>query len=348
MNFPKTITKWYKLNARDLPWRETNDPYKIWMSEIILQQTRVDQGLSYYLKFLDHYTDIHAFAAADEDEVLKLWQGLGYYSRARNMHFTAKQIANEMNGQFPSTAKELQKLKGVGPYTAAAIASFAYGEVAPVIDGNVSRVLSRAFGMDDAIDSKEGAKRLQVLADEAIDHDDPATYNQAIMEFGALQCTPKNPDCNNCPLRDGCYALSHGMVDALPFKAKKTKVTDRWFDYFIFEHKGHTWLNKRTGRGIWQNLYDFPCIEHESPLPEEQLFVHPQLKEWVPGERFQIKSVSKEFKHILSHQRLHVRFLEVELNAAPAGLSSYIKTHRKDLEKFAIPKLVDRYLNHEK
>jgi len=233
MNFSKEIIRWYLQNKRDLPWRKTKDPYRIWLSEIMLQQTRVAQGLPYYEKFTEAFPTVYDLAKAEESQVLKLWQGLGYYSRARNLHYTAKDIVDNYNGQFPSTYKELLKLKGVGDYTASAIASICFDEVAPVVDGNVYRVLARYFNIDIPINSTAGVKKFKELAFEVIDHETPADFNQGIMEFGAVQCKPQSPYCIICPLHESCEGLKEQRVHMLPVKLKKTKVKHRWFNYIV-------------------------------------------------------------------------------------------------------------------
>ena len=266
MGFSNKLIAWYKQNKRDLPWRKTTDPYQIWLSEIILQQTRVDQGLNYYHKFIKKYPNIHSLAQASEKDVLNLWQGLGYYSRARNLHFTAKYISNELNGQFPSKHKEILKLKGVGEYTAAAISSFSYKEVYPVIDGNVYRVLSRIFGVENPIDSTEGKKVFKKLAAELINTKNPDTYNQAIMEFGALQCTPKKPKCEDCPFLLECFAYKNELIAELPKKENKIKQRNRYFNYLVIINDDAFYLNERKEKDIWQGLFDFPVFETSEPL----------------------------------------------------------------------------------
>ena len=259
--FAETLLNWYQRHKRNLPWRETTDAYAIWLSEVILQQTRVAQGLPYYLKFIEAYPTVQYLAAAPEDEVLRLWQGLGYYSRARNMHFTAKQVVQEYNGQFPSSYHELQKLKGVGSYTAAAVASFAFKEKVAVLDGNVFRVLSRVFGISDDIAAPASRKVFQQLADSLIPEQAPDTFNQAIMEFGAIQCTPVMPDCMFCPLQTSCFAFNRGLVQELPVKSKAKAVRPRFFHYLVFEWQGSYFMRKRLAGDIWQGLYDFYLYE---------------------------------------------------------------------------------------
>ena len=253
--FGEILIRWYQENKRDLPWRNTKDPYKIWISEIILQQTRVVQGYDYYCRFINRFPDVFALAEADEDEVMKYWQGLGYYSRARNLHEAARSIAGR--GVFPNTYEEVRKLKGVGDYTAAAICSFAYDMPYAVVDGNVYRVLSRWMGIEEPIDTVRGKKLFAALADELLERSVPALYNQAIMDFGAIQCVPSSPSCLFCPLSDSCVALQKGLVDALPMKQHKTKVTNRYFIYFYVRAGEYTFLHKREAGDIWHNLYEF-------------------------------------------------------------------------------------------
>jgi A/G-specific adenine glycosylase len=309
--FQDKLRAWYKKNQRDLPWRNSNDPYVIWLSEIILQQTRVAQGLPYFNKFLEVFPNVNAFAIANEDEILRLWQGLGYYSRARNMHATAKYINTELNGIFPTNYQGLLKLKGVGSYTAAAIASFAYNESVAVLDGNVYRVLSRIFGVYTDITSPDGKKVFSKLANELLPAFDSAIHNQAIMEFGALQCTP-SPNCDNCPLNLKCYAFTNKEQSNLPVKLKKLKITNRFFYYFIFEFGGKIFMKKRTGKGIWEGLFELYLIEKEEQTRLEVIFEEPSMKSYL--QNASNIEISKEFKHQLTHQRLLVRFIWVKLS----------------------------------
>src|SRR5690554_5706333 len=262
MTFSQKLISWYSEHKRELPWRNTKDPYKIWLSEVILQQTRVAQGLPYYENFINTFPTVFDLAKADEQQVLKIWQGLGYYSRARNLHHTAQYISENLNGIFPDNYKDLLKLKGVGSYTAAAIASFSNDEAVAVLDGNVYRVLSRYFGIETDISSSKAKKEFQELANEVLDQKQPSLFNQAIMEFGALQCVPKNPNCEVCVLNDSCFALKEKKVDKLPVKLKKTKVTQRFLNYLVFlDENKNSIINKRTQNGIWKNLYEFPLLE---------------------------------------------------------------------------------------
>lgn len=345
MDFSKQILTWYHKSHRKLPWRETNDPYLIWLSEIILQQTRVDQGTEYYLRFASRYPKVKDLALADEDEVLKLWQGLGYYSRARNLLFAAKQIMNDHNGAFPDNYAELKKLKGVGDYTAAAIASIAFGEVVPVVDGNVKRVAARIYGY---IENGQALYNIvKKKMEELIDEDNPGDFNQAVMEFGAMQCTPQNPDCQNCIFKDDCFACIHNKVLMYPSKEKKTKVKNRYFSYLIIqdpEHRG-VYLQKRSGNDIWKNLYEFPLIETQSDVNEETLSGLPEFLKLL-GTGGIISKISKSYKHKLSHRTINARFYKVEPSSnilfEPATKWEYVK--HENISKYPVSRLIERYL----
>lgn len=340
MDFSNTLISWYLQNRRDLPWRKTNNPYFIWLSEIMLQQTRVAQGLSYYLKFTETFPTIFDLAKADESTVLKMWQGLGYYSRARNLHFTAKHIANELEGEFPSTYKEIIKLKGIGDYTASAIASFAFNESTAVVDGNVYRVLSRYFGIDTAINSSSGIKEFKSLADTLIDKEQPANYNQAIMEFGAIQCKPKKPLCMFCPLSDSCVALQKNLIEVLPVKEKKIKIKKRYFNFLVAKTKDNTTiLTQRKGKGIWQGLYQFPLIESDKNINKDELIVHELFCNLFPEETTISLFNQKEIVHKLSHQHLHTKFWIVET----FNLSEPI-VNWNAIEQYAVPVLIANFL----
>ena len=315
MIFSKTLISWYLQNKRDLPWRKTANPYHIWLSEIMLQQTRVAQGLPYFLSFTTSFPTIFDLANADEEQVLKLWQGLGYYSRARNLHATAKYIAFDLNGIFPDSFSGLLKLKGVGEYTAAAIASFSYNEVVPVVDGNVFRVLSRFFNIETDIASSGAKKEFTALANELIPKDNPAIFNQAIMEFGALQCVPKNPDCGICVLNSGCLALKYNKVGELPVKLKKTKVRNRYFNYIVFSDAiQNLIIRKRVEKGIWHNLYEFPLIETDGEVDFDSISKLINDKYGQKNAILSIKPLNKsKILHKLSHQHLFVDFYKVEV-----------------------------------
>jgi len=342
MHFKHTLINWYSIKKRELPWRKTINPYYIWLSEIILQQTQVKQGLPYYEAFVAQYPTIFDLAEASETSILKLWQGLGYYSRARNLHATAKHIVNELNGEFPTNYKDLLKLKGVGDYTASAIASIAFNEVAAVVDGNVYRVLSRYFGIDTAINSSLGIKEFKSLASSLIDKEQPATYNQAIMEFGALQCKPKNPDCSICPLKDGCVALQKKIVDVLPVKLKKTKVTTKYFNFLVcIDHNKKTLFEKRINKGIWQNLYQFPLIESNQSLNAEEFHLLNLDHSFLKTTPFDYALYNEtDIVHKLSHQHLYTKFWIIEIAQLPTEAIPI-----KSLTKYPAPVLISDFIN---
>ena len=345
-NFSNTIEKWYQEYKRELPWRESADPYVIWISEIILQQTRVVQGYDYFMRFMKRFPDVATLAQADEDEVMKYWQGLGYYSRARNLHAAAK----SMNGVFPKTYPEVRALKGVGDYTAAAICSFAYNMPYAVVDGNVYRVLSRYLGIDTPIDSTEGKKLFAAVADELLDKKNPALYNQAIMDFGAIQCSPQSPNCMFCPLASGCSALAGGMVAQLPVKQHKTKTTNRYFNYIYVRMGAYTLINKRTGNDIWKNLFEFPLIETPEAVSEEEFPALSELRAmFAEGETPIIGLVCRDVKHVLSHLVIYANFYMVDLPENSQSFTSYQKIKADELEQYAVSRLVhafiEKYIN---
>ena len=315
MKFSNSLIQWYLQNKRDLPWRNDTNPYTIWLSEIMLQQTRVAQGLPYFLRFIETFPTVFDLANADEEEVLKLWQGLGYYSRARNLHKTAKQIAFEFNGEFPKNYASLLHLKGIGEYTAAAIASFAYNEAVPVVDGNVFRVLSRYFDIETDIASSGAKKEFTQLAREVLPKGKANLFNQAIMEFGALQCVPKNPDCRNCIFNDSCLALQKKKVAQLPVKSKKVKVTKRYFNYLVFsDDNQNTIISKRTQKGIWHNLYEFPLLETKENDSNAIILTLIQNQNFVKNDIQEIQLYASENSvHKLSHQHLTIKFWKVNV-----------------------------------
>lgn len=345
-NFSNTIEKWYQEYKRELPWRESADPYVIWISEIILQQTRFVQGYDYFMRFMKRFPDVATLAQADEDEVMKYWQGLGYYSRARNLHAAAK----SMNGVFPKTYPKVRALKGVGDYTAAAICSFAYNMPYAVVDGNVYRVLSRYLGIDTPIDSTEGKKLFAAVADELLDKKNPALYNQAIMDFGAIQCSPQSPNCMFCPLASGCSALAGGMVAQLPVKQHKTKTTNRYFNYIYVRMGAYTLINKRTGNDIWKNLFEFPLIETPEAVSEEEFPALPEFRAmFAEGETPIVRLVCRDVKHVLSHRVIYANFYMVDLPENSQSFTSYQKIKADELEQYAVSRLVhafiEKYIN---
>lgn len=351
---------WFAQSHRPLPWKGEKDPYKIWLSEIILQQTRVEQGLPYFEKFVQKYPTVRDLAAAPEDEVLKLWQGLGYYSRARNLHLTAKFIALELGGKFPNTFGEIKKLKGVGDYTAAAIASFAFDLPTAVVDGNVFRVLARFFGIETPTDLPAAKKEFSALANRLILKDRPGDFNQAMMDFGATHCLPKKPKCPSCPLRPNCFAHLYNKASELPVRGKALTKKERIFIYLVFKIGDETFIRKREGKDIWQNLYEFPMLEignwkfENSKLGNKQPEIR-KLKSEIrnqifPGEEFdfEILAVSKTYRQVLSHQNVSAVFCEIEYptNDLPLVFTEkHIRTSRIQMEKmYAVPKIVERYL----
>lgn len=315
MTFSNRLISWYLENKRNLPWRKTINPYHIWLSEVILQQTRVAQGLPYYIKFTEVFPTVFDLANASEEQVLKLWQGLGYYSRGRNLHKTAQIVAFEHKGIFPKTYNELLKLKGIGTYTAAAIASFSQKEVVPVVDGNVYRVLARYFDLETDISSTSAKKEFTSLANELIDKKQPDVFNQALMEFGALQCIPKKPNCSICIFNDSCVALQKKKVDLLPIKLKKTKVTERFFNYLVLEDENEQYvIQQRTTKDIWYNLYEFPLIESKKELNEKEVKEKLSTTSFFTNKLLSLKPYDeKSVLHILSHQRLKIRFWEIKV-----------------------------------
>ncbi len=341
MKFSNQLTVWYLQNKRDLPWRATKNPYYIWLSEIILQQTRVDQGMAYYFKFVEHFPTIFDLAAASEETVLKLWQGLGYYSRARNLHFSAKLVVNELQGEFPVTYKELLKLKGVGDYTASAIASICFNEPSAVVDGNVYRVLSRYFGIDTPINTSNGIKEFKLLAQELINAKIPGTHNQAVMEFGATVCKPQNPDCSNCPLNNSCVALSKNTIKILPVKEKKLKIRKRYFNYLVIQTNNNATQLVKREKGIWLNMYQFPLVETDKPINQQELIEHKTFNELFDFNSITIKLHSEIVKpHKLSHQHIYAKFWIIKTPNSLKFSHSW-----NDIKKYPVPVLIDNFLN---
>lgn len=338
------IAEWYHRNKRSLPWRDTTDAYKIWLSEIILQQTRVAQGLPYYQEFIKHYPNIEALASARLQDVLRLWQGLGYYTRARNLHRCAKAIMENHGGKFPNTFAELLTLPGIGHYTAAAIASFAFGEAVAVVDGNVFRVLSRLFGIDIPIDTPEARKRFTLLANEVISKKNPALHNQAMMEFGATFCTPVNPKCDDCPFKGPCFAYNHELVSALPVKKRKKKSRNRYFFYFVVEKNKRLLMRKRQEKDIWHGLFDFALIENSQRVNIHKLIATSPMGKWL--NKTSPLTISKKYRHILTHQIIHCRFIQLKANrdfkAPDKDLTFY---SAEQVAKLPKPALISRFLD---
>jgi len=344
------LLQWYDINHRDLPWRNTSDPYKIWLSEIILQQTRVDQGMSYYMKFIDYFPIVQDLAEADEDSVLKLWQGLGYYSRARNLHHAAKTVVEKLNGIFPDNYNDLLKLKGVGEYTAAAVSSIVFNEAKPVIDGNVMRVLSRWYAIEEVVNSAPGLKKIKSALENLIDKAQPGKFNQAMMEFGAIYCKPKNPDCEQCIFSDNCLAYQKGLVDKLPSKISKIKIKTRYFTYlFITFNKNNelfTIIKKRGENDIWKGLYEFPMIESLKEIQAADLIHKEQIWQFVNPDQSDIHVVSKTYVHQLTHQKIFAVFIKITANKQIKILpKDYLILPASTLGEYPVSRLMDKYLN---
>jgi len=341
MTFSDILLDWYYKNARSLPWRETKDPYLIWISEIILQQTRVDQGLPYYIRFTESFPNVKQLHQASEDQVLKLWQGLGYYSRARNMKAAAKQIVENFDGNFPTIYKDILSLKGVGPYTAAAISSICFNLQHAVVDGNVFRVLSRHFGINTPINSTKGKKEFETLANKLIPKDKPGDYNQAIMEFGARFCVPVSPDCENCPLNHSCEAFKNNRVAQLPVKEPKLKVKNRFLHYFYITDGDLFLTEKRDTNNIWKGLYQLPIIETKENVSTKDLIESNEFLELIKSNSFELIN-QKEIKHKLTHRNLFIRFYHLKLDKIEGFPFKKIKSI--DWETLAFPKPIHQYL----
>lgn len=342
-NITGKILDWYRQNKRELPWRDTNDPYRIWVSEIILQQTRVTQGYDYFIRFIERFPNVGTLASANEDEVLKYWQGLGYYSRARNLHQAAQSIAK--SGKFPDTYEDVRALKGVGDYTAAAICSFAYNMPYAAVDGNFYRIIARLWGIDTPIDSTTGKKLFAHMAQELLDKKEPGEFNQAMMDFGSLQCVPQNPDCRQCPLADTCTAYRTGQIHAFPTKQHRTQTKPRYFNYIYVRAGTYTYINKREGNDIWKNLYELPMIETDKDVCEEEFYGLPQLKEMIASdENPTFRCVMHGVKHTLSHRVIHATFYEVSLPEESRSFARYLRIREEELGKYAVPRLVSLFL----
>lgn len=346
MQFGEIIIGWYHRNKRDLPWRRTGDPYKIWLSEIILQQTRVEQGIGYYRKFVAKYPTIQKLADASEGNILKMWQGLGYYSRARNLHHAAKDVVKRFKGKFPVEYPDILSLKGIGVYTASAIASFAYHQKHAVVDGNVFRVLSRYLGIPTPINSIPAKKEFSDAALMLMGDHSPHDFNQAIMEFGALQCKPANPSCGSCPLNGSCYAFSKNKVGLLPVKRKKNAARNRYFNYLCIDHGDCIVLRKRTGNDIWKNLYDFPLIETGKKITTEKLLQLEEWKKYFPKNKLHRVSESQTIKHQLTHQTIFARFYRIHVSK-DFRINGTRSVKKKSLKKYAVPRLIENYLMSE-
>ncbi|MBK7684054.1 MAG: A/G-specific adenine glycosylase [Bacteroidetes bacterium] len=340
--FSKNLRQWYRKNGRKLPWRSTKEAYKIWLSEIILQQTRVNQGLPYYEKFLENFPFIEQLASASEDQILRLWQGLGYYSRARNLHAAAKQVLRDFNGEFPPDFEKLRSIKGIGDYTASAIASFAFDLPHPVVDGNVYRFLSRFFGMDIPIDSSQGKKAFNELALELMDAQHAAEHNQAMMEIGSLVCKPISPNCDECPFSMACHAYLYNKVSDYPVKGKKQPSKKRYFHYFLVTDGISTYIKRRNEKDIWQGLFELPLVElfELSDFP-------PALPEMAKIHQPTVSKQPIKRKHILSHQELHACFWKVNIVKCLPPKDGFLRVKLSDLSTFGFPQLIVNYFEQE-
>jgi A/G-specific adenine glycosylase len=342
------LHSWYLSNKRDLPWRNTSNPYIIWLSEIILQQTRVEQGLPYFLNFVKNYETITHFANANINDVLKLWQGLGYYSRARNMHNTAQIIRDQYNGIFPNNYNDLIKLKGIGPYTAAAIASFAFNEPKAVVDGNVYRVIARFAGIYTDINSTEGKKEFAIAAQQLLDTENPATHNQAMMELGAMVCKPQNPDCLNCPISANCFAFEKKEQTNLPVKIKKLKTKERYFNYLVFEFENKTYLKQRGPKDIWQGLFEFPILEMPLLKHADEVFIQLIANNFIDNQQGVEVKFLENYKHILTHQVLYASFWRITCKTKPNLPNDCVEIKIDEINEYAVPKLLEKLISNDK
>ena len=344
--FATLLLKWNReKNKRQMPWKGEDDPYKIWLSEIILQQTRVEQGLNYYNKFIKTFPDINKLAMAADEKIFKMWEGLGYYTRCRNLIATARYISKDRKGKFPDTYEEIRALKGVGPYTAAAISSFAFNLPYAVVDGNVFRVLARVFGIHKPVDTTEGKKYFALLANKLLDKKQPGIYNQAIMDFGAVVCKPASPSCSSCILRKNCFAFLNNKVNELPLKKKKINIRKRWFYYLVLEYKNEIAIRRRTEKDIWQDLYEFPLIERAMPGEVRNILEESGKKKFIMRMGYEVLFVSPLYKQQLSHQLISGRFISLHLTRKPKPGEEWLWVIRKKIRKYAFPQFINQYLS---
>lgn len=343
--FASILLEWNKeQNNRQMPWKGEKDPYKIWLSEIILQQTRVEQGLSYYQNFIKTFPDINKLAKAPDEKIFKLWEGLGYYSRCRNLIATARYISKERKAKFPDTYEEIVSLKGIGPYTAAAISSFAFNLPYAVVDGNVFRVLARVFGIDKPIDSTEGKKYFSAQAEELLDKKQPGLYNQAIMDFGAIVCKPANPLCTTCVFKKNCSAFINKKINELPVKEKKISIRKRWFYYLVMEYKNEVLIQQRTGKDIWQQLYEFPLIESTKEMDKKNILTLAEKNRLLIKGSYDVISISPLLKQQLSHQLIAGQFIRVRLKKRPSKKNQGYWIAKNKLDQYAFPGFINQYL----
>jgi A/G-specific adenine glycosylase len=345
--FTRKLLLWNKRsNTRAMPWKGEKDAYKIWLSEIILQQTRVEQGWSYYEKFIAAFPTIHHLAKADDKKIFKMWEGLGYYTRCKNLIAAARKIVKEYNGKFPDTYEQIKSLPGIGPYTAAAISSFAFNEPQAVVDGNVQRVIARYFGISTPIDTTAGKKLYHSLAQALLDSKSPGIYNQSIMDFGAVICKPQNPLCGECVQRSSCEAFAHGLVKQLPVKEKVIQKKNRYFCYFIIELKDRVFIRLRTGKDIWENLHEFVLYE-SGTVPELSPAQLPYLQQLMKGQAFQVNTISRVYRQLLTHQTIIGQFVVVNVNKTVPALKDYLLVYKKELTHYAFPRLINSFLGEK-
>ncbi len=342
-DFLNQIYLWYNINKRDLPLRKTTDPYKIWVSEIILQQTRIINGIGYYKRFVETFPTIKIMAQAEENQVLKIWQGLGYYSRARNLHSSAKYINDNLNGKFPEDYNDIIQLKGVGPYTAAAIASIAFDLPYPAVDANIYRVFSRYFGISTPIDSEKGKKEFYKVAKNIMPEKNAGMHNQALMEFGALQCTPKLPRCSNCPVSNLCFAAKNKSTGLYPVKSKKSKQTNRFFYYYFIKNDDFIYIEKRIKNDIWKNMYQFPLFESDKKLSIKEIISNLKIT-FNSDCKVNVKTMSTLKKHVLSHQIIFARFVHIKIEDVNCLDKNFIRVNKKDIFTFAVPRLIEQFI----
>lgn len=348
MNITKSLERWYNEHSRQLPWRETSDPYNIWVSEIILQQTRVSQGLQYYQSFIRKFPDVQTLANAPTDDILKAWQGLGYYTRAKHLHETAKTITYNYKGKFPDNYKELIKLKGIGEYTAAAIASFAFNEKIAAVDGNIQRFISRLYGIKLPVNSPQGKKKIQELADRLLNPENPGKHNQAMMEFGAIQCLPRLPKCNNCPFNEVCVAYFNNETIKYPVKKSKKAKTDRYFHFLIIKYNNSLFLERRNNLNIWKNLYQFPLIEGFKEGGYDEIKKSQQWKEIFNDKTPKLIKEYSAFKHVLTHQNIYAKFYQLEIAEIPEYVNEhFFKTKISQFKQYPIPRLIEKFIQSE-
>lgn len=348
MNISILLKEWYSKEGRKLPWRETNDPYKIWISEVILQQTRISQGLDYYLRFIRRFPDIQSLAKADEKEVLKVWEGLGYYTRARNLQAAARQIESQHKGKFPVSYSDIINLKGIGPYTAAAISSIAYNYAEPAIDGNVKRVVSRYFGLEGNIKDQRSEKAIRKALMKIFDRKDPGIFNQAMMDLGAMICKPSTPLCTNCPISSSCYAYSCNRVSELPVSYRKIKTRIRYFNYYIINANGSLYIRKRRENDIWKSLYEFILQEIPEENKEEDILNYISTR-LLPGSEYSVNISRKKISHILSHQKIIARFIHIDIrsNQEIPEISGYFTCPKNEIGDYPFPRLIEKYLENK-